>query len=144
MLFVFPNQRAGLFFLNYLSKMIDRPLFAPETMTVNELFSRLSSLQTADRISLLFRLYTIYQSLSKKEETFDKFAYWGEMLLNDFDDVDKYMADARQLFTNVTELKQIDTLFDYLTGNQIEAIRRFWSSFVPASESAKQKDFRAT
>jgi hypothetical protein len=144
MLFVFPNRRAGLFFLNYLSKMIDRPLFAPETMTVNELFARLSNLQTADRISLLFRLYTIYQSLSKKEESFDKFAYWGEMLLNDFDDVDKYLADARQLFTNVTELKQIDSLFDYLSPNQIEAIRRFWSSFVPTSESAKQKDFRAT
>jgi len=144
MLFVFPNRRAGLFFLNYLSKMIDRPLFAPETMTVNELFARLSSLQPSDRISLLFRLYAIYQSLSKKEETFDKFAYWGEMLLNDFDDVDKYLADARQLFTNVTELKQIDSLFDYLSPNQIEAIRRFWSSFVPTSESAKQKDFRAT
>ena len=144
MLFVFPNRRAGLFFLNYLSKEISRPIFAPKTLTVNELFSQLSTLQMADRLSMLFRLYAIYQSLSKKEETFDKFAYWGEMLLNDFDDVDKYMADARQLFTNVTELKQIDTLFNYLSINQIEAIRRFWSSFEPASESAKQKDFRAT
>ena len=144
MLFVFPTRRAGLFFLNYLSKSISRPIFAPKTITINELFAQLSSLQTADQLSMLFRLYGIYQTLSKKEETFDKFAYWGEMLLNDFDDVDKYMADARQLFTNVTELKQIDTLFDYLTPAQIEAIRRFWSSFEPASESAKQKDFRAT
>lgn len=145
MLFVFPTRRAGLFFLNYLSKGISRPLFAPATMTINELFSQLSSLQTADRISMLFRLYDIYRRLSNKpDETFDKFVYWGEMLLNDFDDVDKYMADARQLFTNVTELKQLDSLFDYLSPNQIEAIRRFWSSFVASAESAKQKDFRAT
>jgi hypothetical protein len=144
MAFVFPNRRAGLFFLNYIAQSIERPLFAPQTLTINELFGRLSPLQSADRISMLFSVYSIYKTLSNKDETFDKFAYWGEMLLNDFDDVDKYMADARQLFTNVTELKQIDSFFDYLSPNQIEAIRRFWSTFVPAAESAKQKDFRAT
>jgi hypothetical protein len=143
-IFVFPNRRAGLFFQYYLKKIVRQPVFAPSTITINELFSQLSSLQTIDKVGLLFRLYAIYQRVSKKEETFDHFVYWGEMLINDFDDVDKYLVDAKQLFTNVTELKEIDNLFSYLTENQIEAIKRFWSTFEPTQESAKQKDFRAT
>jgi hypothetical protein len=143
-IFVFPNRRAGLFFQHYLKKMVRQPVFAPRTITINELFSQLSSLQTIDKMGLLFRLYAIYQRISKKEETFDHFVYWGEMLINDFDDVDKYLVDAKQLFTNVTELKEIDDLFSYLSANQIEAIKRFWSTFEPTQESAKQKDFRAT
>ncbi|MBB3187525.1 PD-(D/E)XK nuclease family protein [Microbacter margulisiae] len=143
-IFVFPNRRAGVFFQHYLKKMVDKPVFAPEAITVDELFSRLSSLQTADKTGLLFRLYSIYCKINDKAESFDHFVYWGEMLINDFDDVDKYLVDAKQLFTNVTELKEIDTLFGYLNENQIEAIRRFWSTFEPMQESSKQKDFRAT
>lgn len=143
-IFVFPNRRAGLFFQHYLKKLVRQPVFAPTVITINDLFSQLSSLQTIDKVGLLFRLYAIYQRISHKDETFDHFVYWGEMLINDFDDVDKYLVDAKQLFTNVTELKEIDNLFSYLSENQIEAVKRFWSTFEPAQESAKQKDFRAT
>jgi hypothetical protein len=144
MIFVFPNRRAGLFFRHYLTQRIQQPIFAPQTIPINDLFVQLSSLQPLDRLGLLFLLYSLYNQISGKEESFDHFAYWGEMLLNDFDDVDKYLIDARQLFYNVKELKEIDTRFDYLTPNQIEAIKRFWSTFDPSNESPKQKDFRMT
>ncbi|MGC9150912.1 MAG: PD-(D/E)XK nuclease family protein [Microbacter sp.] len=144
MIFVFPNRRAGLFFRHYLTQQIQQPIFAPQTIPISDLFSELSSLQTLDRLGLLFLLYSLYNQISGKKESFDHFAYWGEMLINDFDDVDKYLIDARQLFFNVKELKEIDTRFDYLSPNQIEAIKRFWSTFEPSNESSKQKDFRVT
>ena len=143
LVFVFPNRRAGLFFQKYLSELSEKPLFSPVILTVNDLFQRLSGKQTADRISLLFRLYNIYQRVSGSDERFDEFLYWGEMLLGDFDDVDKYRVDANKLFTNVTDLRTIDEAYTYLSEEQISAIRSFWSSFHPKGDSDGQKQFLA-
>ena len=142
--FVFPNRRAGLFFQRYISQIAAKPIFSPEILTINECFSMASQWQTADRLSNLFRLYRIYIEQSGSDESFDSFVFWGEMLLSDFDDVDKYRVDARQLFTNITELKQIDQMFNIFSEKQVEAIRQFWSNFVPVTEGKSQEDFIAT
>ena len=141
--FVFPNRRTGLFFQKYLSEVADKPLFSPTILTINDVFVQLSGKQTADRINMLFMLYDIYVRHSGSTETFDEFLYWGEMLLNDFDDVDKYMADARMLFTNVTDLREIENDFSFLDAEQIAAIRTFWSSFYPKGDSPNQEEFLA-
>ncbi|MDD2437805.1 MAG: PD-(D/E)XK nuclease family protein [Massilibacteroides sp.] len=141
--FVFPNRRAGLFFRKYLSEIAKKPLFSPTILTINDLFIQQSGLQPADRISLLFKLYAIYREVSETEETFDNFLYWGEMLLSDFDDVDKYLVNARILFTNITDLKQLEDDFSYLSEEQVKAIRNFWSSFVPKNDAPHQKSFLA-
>lgn len=141
--FVFPNRRAGLFFQKYLSEVSDKPLFSPTILTINDLFIQLSGKQTADHISMLFTLYEIYVRISGSSETFDEFLYWGEMLLNDFDDVDKYMADARMLFANVTDLREIENDFSFLSDEQIAAIRTFWSSFYPKNDTPNQQQFLA-
>ena len=129
--FVFPNQRSGLFFRKYLSQQTSKPLFSPTILTINELFLRLSDKQPADRIQMLFLLYRIYIRHSHADESFDDFVFWGEMLLNDFNDIDKYLVDAARLFTNVKDIHQIDREFSYLQPEQIEAIRNFWSTFQP-------------
>lgn len=139
--FVFPNRRAGLFFQRYLSEIAGKPIFSPEILTVADLFGRLSEYKQADRIEMLFMLYDIYKRISSSEETFDDFLYWGEMLLNDFDDVDKYLVDAKQLFRNIYDLREIDNDYNYLSKEQIEAIQRFWSNFLPVGENEKKKSF---
>ena len=141
--FVFPNRRTGLFFQKYLSEVADIPLFSPPILTINDLFIQLSGKQSADRISMLFTLYDIYIRQSGSTETFDEFLYWGEMLLNDFDDIDKYMANARMLFSNVTDLREIENDFDFLSDEQIAAIRSFWSSFYPRGDTPNQQQFLA-
>ena len=139
--FVFPNRRAGLFFQKYLAEISPGPIFSPTILTINDLFMQLSGKQSADRISMLFALYEIYLKHSQSAETFDEFLYWGEMLLNDFDDIDKYMADAKMLFSNVTDLHQIEHDFSFLSEEQIAAIRTFWSSFYPKGDSPNQQEF---
>lgn len=141
--FVFPNRRTGLFFQKYLSEVADTPLFSPTILTINDLFIQLSGKQSADRISMLFILYDIYIRQSGSTETFDEFLYWSEMLLNDFDDIDKYMANARMLFSNVTDLREIENDFDFLSDEQIAAIRSFWSSFYPRGDTPNQQQFLA-
>lgn len=139
--FVFPNRRAGLFFQKYLSEISERPLFSPLILTINDLFMQLSGKHPADKIQMLFRLYELYKQRSGSSESFDEFIYWGEMLLNDFDDIDKYMVDARMLFRNVSDLKSLDDDFNYLSPEQVQAIRSFWSSFYPKGDSPNQQHF---
>ncbi len=139
--FVFPNRRSGVFFQKYLAEVANRPLFSPQILTIADLFASFSRYKTADRIQMLFILYGEYIRISGAPESFDEFQFWGEMILNDFDDVDKYLVDAEQLFRNIYDLKEIDAGFSYLSPEQIAAIRRFWANFSPSGETGSKKEF---
>ncbi len=139
--FVFPNKRAGVFFRKYLSEIAGKPLFSPRMITVQELFETLSEYRLADRTELLGLLYAQFRRLSKSEESFDDFLYWGDMLLNDFSDVDKHMVDAGQLFRNVTNLKSMEDDKSYLTEEQVGAIREFWQNFGEHAGNETKMEF---
>ena len=62
----------------------------------------------------------MYRKLNKSAESFDEFYFWGDMLINDFDDVDKYMADASVLFRNVQDFKNIDVQFGDIERNRLK------------------------
>ncbi len=143
-IFVFPNRRTGVFFQRYLAIEAGSPLLSPQITTINNLFGKLTDLKLIDRTSLLFRLYHIYADQTKSGESFDEFFYWGEMLLNDFDDIDKYMVDASKLFSSVKDLKEIEEQFAYLDESQIELISKFWSHFIPAHTSKRKESFLKT
>src|SRR5450759_763473 len=138
---VFPNRRAGLYFLKYLAARIEKPIWAPSILTINELFRSYSSLQAAGNEILLFELYKVYSKLKKSPEGFDEFYYWGDMLLNDFDDVDKYLVDASLLFRNVLDIKNIDQQFGSLTEEQVKIIKRFWINFNQDKPTSEKSGF---
>ncbi|MGE0088127.1 MAG: PD-(D/E)XK nuclease family protein [Bacteroidales bacterium] len=138
---VFPNRRAALYFKKYLFGIVNKPLWSPETTTINDLMRDISGLQLADNIKLLFELYKVYSKIKKSNESFDEFYFWGEMLLNDFDDIDKYLVHPEDLFKNLKNLKSIQDQFEYLSENQINAIQEFWKSFNLEQYSAHQLDF---
>ena len=128
--FVFPNHRAGLFFRKYLSQYVDKPMFAPRVMSINECFSELSDLQVADQLTLLLRLYSEYQRLKPNAETLDQFIYWGKMMLADFSEIDNHLVPhVEALFASVHDLHAIEERFQYLTDNQRKALARFWKEF---------------
>jgi len=140
-LFVFPNRRSGLFFRHYLSALCPSPLMAPATTTVNELFASLSTtLRTTDRLTQLFRLYGLYKELSGTREEFDNFVFWGDMLLSDFDEIDKYMANARELFHNIRDIKEIDLAYSDYSPEVLAVIRSFWTHLLSYSHQDRKKD----
>ena len=142
--FVFPNRRAGVFFQKYLAVIAGKPLFSPRVITISELFASFSPYRPADHIEMLVILYNRYREISRSEESFDDFLYWGEMLLNDFDDTDKYLADARQLYRNVHDYRSLDDDLSHLTEEQIMAIRRFWNHFMPIEGNETKERFHQT
>ncbi|HOP00069.1 MAG TPA: hypothetical protein PK766_10945, partial [Bacteroidales bacterium] len=140
---VFPGRRSGIFFLKYLSAEIKRPVWAPPVMTINEYFRSLSDLIPAENEILLFELFKAYRTISKTTENFDDFYFWGDIILNDFDDADKYLADASKLFRNVRDLKEIEALFGGLTEEEVTLVKRFWVNFEPAIETKAKERFIA-
>ena len=121
----FPNRRAGLHFMKYLASQIQKPVWLPAIYTVNELFRSYSTYQTCSGEMLLFELYKVYRTLKKSAESFDDFYFWGDMILDDFDDIDKYLVNADLLFRNVSDIKKIDQQFGGLTESQAEIVKRF-------------------
>ena len=136
--FVFPNRRSGKFFQHYLAQVAgEQSLFSPAILTINSFMSELAQLHLVDKIELLF---TLYEEYGPDRESFDKFVFWGEMLAGDFDDIDKYLVDASQLFANIKDLKDLDQ--PYLTPEQIAVIQQFWGTFnAMSSDNEKKKEF---
>ena len=132
--FVFPNRRSLVFFKKYLGEEVKergggKPLSVPPLYPVNEFFLQLGGGTPAERLTLLLELYRCYRELSPQAEPLDEFVFWGETLLADFDDIDKYLVDARGLLCNVTEFKQMQDGLDYLTPTQKNALERFLDHF---------------
>ena len=138
---VFPNRRAGIFFTNYLNSLVTKPMISPEIITISELFASVSQYRVPDKLSLVFRLYKIYWDLTGSTELFDDFYYWGGMLIGDFDQVDKYLVKAPDLFTNITELKEIDTRFSILGSENKELLDNFWKTLSNEDKSHNQQEF---
>ena len=130
--FVFPNRRSMVFFTKYLCEAVygsGVPVIAPTMLTINDLFYKAAGLDASDRVRLLLELYDCYKQMNAKAESLDEFIFWGDVILSDFDDVDKYLVDASQLFTNVADYKALQDTFEYLTQTQRKAIEGFLSHF---------------
>lgn len=138
---IFPNKRAGLFLAEELSRLIKHPVWMPEILTLSEYIEKHTGLHKADNLTLTIKLYKAYIEASGSHESFEDFYFWGTMLLSDFDDVDKYLADAKDLFSNLIALKEIEAEFPYLTEEEITVIQKFWSSFNPNKFSHEQEEF---
>jgi CRISPR/Cas system-associated exonuclease Cas4 (RecB family) len=136
---VFPNRRAILYFKRYLSQMLNRPAFAPQLLTIEDFMASFSTLRVPDKLELVYHLYSVYESIVHVDEPFDKFYFWGEMLLRDFDEVDKYGINATLLFKDLSVQKEMDATFDYLSDEQKDFLKRFWASFDENVNESKKK-----
>jgi len=138
---VFPNRRAALYFRKYLGELIDKPVFSPRLLTFEDFVSEFTDLHVPDKLELVFKLHQCYRELMKSDsESFDQFFMWGEMLLRDFDETDRYMVDAKILFADLSHLKDMDSGLDYLSDEQREFLKNFWHDF-DEEQSANKKKF---
>ena len=138
--FVFPNRRSATFFKRHLGIAAGKPLFVPSVLTIDELFSRIARREeTKQKAVLLNVLHQEYVKLMPRPEgtapeSFDQFIYWGDMLLSDFDDIDKYRVDARHLLVNLRDYKAITADYGFLSAPQREAIDSFCGRFYNSAE----------
>jgi hypothetical protein len=135
---VFPNRRAGLFFTKSLASRISQPIWSPVIMSFEDFIYALSNTTPSDNLSLLLDLYEVFTRIAGFTESFDRFYYWGDMLLKDFDEIDKNLVPAKALFTTLKNLKEIDVQFNFLSNDEKKALEHFWGTAL--SGQSKHKD----
>ena len=137
---VFPNKRASLFLNDALMRRCDRPLWSPSYITISDLFRRRSSLKVADPIKLVCELHRVYTSITGFDEPLDHFYGWGQLLISDFDDIDKNMAPADKIFANLRDIRELDDI-SYLNEEQKAVIRKFFSNFSDDQDTILKERF---
>ncbi|MBP5713764.1 MAG: PD-(D/E)XK nuclease family protein [Prevotella sp.] len=137
---VFPNKRASLFLNEHLTTLGVKPKDNPTYTTISDLFLSLSDQELADPIKLICDLHKSFVHCTGMEETLDHFYGWGEILLADFDDVDKHLAPADKVFANLRDIHEFDDA-SYLTQQQRDIIRKFFSNFKEDHNSELKQRF---
>ncbi|HOS58281.1 MAG TPA: PD-(D/E)XK nuclease family protein [Bacteroidales bacterium] len=125
-LIVIPNQRAKRVLQKILSQKIAKTSFLPQILTINELVNTLSLLKITDENQLLLSLYNSCQEFSDlNTKDFSAFLSWGALFLKDINEIDLYLLDATEVFTNLANIKELETSFlnESLSKNQEKYLR---------------------
>ena len=137
---VFPNKRAALFLNEHLARIAGQPVWSPAYITISDLFRQHTDLKPADPIKLICDIHKSFTKCTGIDETLDHFYGWGQLLLADFDDIDKNMADADSIFCNLKDIHELDDI-SYLDDEQKEMLKRFFANFSDDIESELKKRF---
>ncbi|MCM1067314.1 MAG: PD-(D/E)XK nuclease family protein [Muribaculaceae bacterium] len=128
--YVLPNKRSAMFLKKYVREQVHGVALMPRFMTMRTFASLHAPYPEAAAREQLFILYTAYRSVMEERgrlegaREFDSFIFWGDMMLSDFDDIDRSMVNADELFRNLRDVKEIQA--DYLDEDQKEVVRRVW------------------
>ena len=106
---VLPNKRGALYLKQHLAKVFQKTIWLPVIISAEELVEELSGLQQADSIDLICDLYNVYANILKdKSEPFEAFVKWGTLMLQDFNEADRYLVNTNALYQNLKEIKEIE------------------------------------
>ncbi|WP_420577901.1 PD-(D/E)XK nuclease family protein [Ekhidna sp.] len=136
---VFPNRRAGLFLKKHLSKKVEKPVWSPTVLSLEDFLFRFSHTKKADTLTLVFELYESFKQHQSSGEGFETFYFWGEMLLRDFEEVDHYLVSSKQLFHHIKSDRQIAEDFYFLDEEQERLIQKFWQEFFPSASKSQEQ-----
>ncbi|MDV7137768.1 PD-(D/E)XK nuclease family protein [Maribacter sp. TH_r10] len=127
--FVLPSKRSGSYLKKGISKITDKPIFTPEIYSIEEFIGKISGLETATNTQQLFDLYYTYlEQTENNQENFVDFAKWGQTLLQDFNEIDRYLIDSEKLFANLSAIQEINHW--YVSAEKTDMVRNyidFWN-----------------
>ncbi|QLG45473.1 PD-(D/E)XK nuclease family protein [Costertonia aggregata] len=129
-IFVLPSKRAGTFLRNTIAKKSKKTTFSPEIYSIESFVERLSGLTYATNIQQLFQLYESYLKITSEEkDNFYGFSKWGQTLLQDFNEIDRYLIDTKKIFSYLSSIQEVNHW--YLQKEKtplIENYIRFWNN----------------
>ncbi|PID91975.1 MAG: hypothetical protein CSA96_05635 [Bacteroidetes bacterium] len=136
-----PNRRAGVFLRRHLAEEMKKTGWMPDICSVDEFIDELSPFRRPPEVELVFTLYRLYEARATNPEPLETFYFWAEIMLRDFDEIDKYLVDAGALFRNIVDLREIEEPTAGLDERQIAFIRQFWGSFLEGDETREKTRF---
>ena len=110
LIFVLPSKRAGVFLKNQLAQITDKTIFAPLVISIEEFVEELSQLKKVTNTELLFEFYETYKlvTTSKTVDTFEVFSKWAQILLQDFNEIDRYLIPQKKIFNYLSAIQDLE------------------------------------
>ena len=139
---VFPSRRAGIFFKKALSGKLKNPVWSPDIYSIEDFVQTLSPYTIEDKLVLIFELFEVYKTYGE-EQTFDRFYSWGEMMLRDFDEIDKNLIAGSDIFKIIREIREVEEHFSFAPGD-LEQFTKFWRTFSNKELTELQNEFIKT
>ncbi|WP_452597431.1 PD-(D/E)XK nuclease family protein [Pontimicrobium sp. MEBiC01747] len=108
--FILPSKRAGIFLRQELSQVVNKTIFSPKIISIEEFVEELAQLKTVSNTELLFEFYNSYITLTPKTErdTFETFSKWAQILLQDFNEIDRYLIPQNNIFEYLSAIKELE------------------------------------
>ena len=138
---IVPNRRTELFLKKEIVNNLKQTSWLPQIITIKSIFETNSKLIIEDDLLLISKLFTVYKKCTGSNESFDNFYYWGQIILSDFDDIDKYLVNAENLFTSIKDIQEIDSKFSSFDEDELRIIKTFWSNIDIEKESSHKTEF---
>lgn len=129
--FILPSKRASTFLKYELASIISQPVFSPQILSIEEFVEVLSGLKGISNAELLFKLYETYRTLTHVSETesFESFSKWAQILLQDFNEIDRYLIEPDKIFEYLSAIKELDHWsFEIQQTDLIKAHLKFWKN----------------
>jgi len=106
---VLPNKRAKIFLIEALKKQVSTNILSPEIISIEEFIQEIAGIRTVDPIELLFEFYEVYLSITEKsnQQSFELFANWAKTLLQDFNEIDRYLLDPSHVLSYLKDIEDI-------------------------------------
>jgi len=128
--FILPSKRAGVFLRQELSTVVNKTIFSPSIVSIEEFVEELAQLKSINNTELLFEFYNSYLALTPKQEqeTFETFSKWAQILLQDFNEIDRYLIPQDKIFGYLSAIKELDHWS--LEENKTDVIKnylKFWN-----------------
>jgi len=140
--FVFANRRSSLFFKERLVEQTQNTVWLPAFFTFESFLSHVTQLNILDETNLLFELYPVYHEFFP-EDRFDVFWNWGKIMLQDFNEIDRYNRNVEDVLSNLEALREIDVQVESWEVEERDSFKSrfiwFWKSLKPL-----YKKFRKT
>jgi len=106
---ILPNKRAKIFLIEALKNQIENNIICPQIISIEDFIQEISAIRSIDSIELVFEFYEVYLKLTdvKSQQSFDLFANWAKMLLQDFNEIDRYLLDANHVLSYLKDIEDI-------------------------------------
>ena len=110
LIIVLPNKRAKVFLLDALKAVISNNVFAPEIISIEDFIQSVAQIRSIDGVELLFEFYEVYLSIpdNGKQDSFENFANWAKTLLQDFNEIDRYLLEPDKILKYLENIKELE------------------------------------
>lgn len=106
---VLPNKRAKVFLIEALRNKTENTIFAPKIISIEDFIQDIAGIRSIDSIELIFEFYEVYLSITSKEkqQPFELFANWAKTLLQDFNEIDRYLLEPNHVLSYLKDIEDI-------------------------------------